>query len=206
MGHGLTVILLCAVLGAEPAPKVAARAYVLPDSSLGLRVQPLLLLSRPDVRADLGLDAKQAAHASTAIDELCARARALHGKPDAEARELRLEIDRAAERWLKDNLTRLQLRRLMEVDLQWEGPSALISRKIISEHLRLTAEQQKQLKIAIERRNQKRGAAGFEPEAENELAKKTLEVLSQPQREIWSVMLGPYFEPKPTTQTGVRAN
>src|SRR5579872_2207777 len=118
MGHGLTAVLLCAVLAAEPAPNPAGRAYLLPDSSLGLRVQPLLLLSRPDVRADLGFTAEQAARAAAAIDEQRARAQNLRGKPDAEARALRLEIDRAAEQWLKVNLTHLQLRRLMEVDLQ----------------------------------------------------------------------------------------
>src|SRR5262249_18534885 len=56
-----------------------------PDGRLGIRTAPLLLLSRQDVRADVGLDAAQGAEAERALEELYTQAVALKGKSGPEA-------------------------------------------------------------------------------------------------------------------------
>ncbi len=71
----LPALLLVATL--VPAPSPAGELTSLPDERLGIRTAPLLLLSRPDVRADLALDPSQTTAALKAISDLHAKAR--HG-------------------------------------------------------------------------------------------------------------------------------
>ena len=196
MCHGMTAVLLVLLVGAEPSPKAAEGIPYLPDSCLRLRMQPLLLLSRPDVRADVGLDEKLARMADVAINEQRERADASHSMPEADARERRRDIDQAAELWLKTNLTLAQLKRLSEVDLQWEGPSALITRPKVAEHLKLTRSQCDALRHAVMVRNSKRAPGTFDAAVEEGLTHETSRILSPLQCEIWMAMMGRRFVPQ----------
>ena len=74
------------MLALLPAFALAAEDEApLPDSRLGYRTAPLLLLSRPDVRADLAMNADQASSAQKAIRSIYLQAAALKGKPNDEA-------------------------------------------------------------------------------------------------------------------------
>ena len=73
MRHGSTPFAVCAavvLLSLIPARAPGADEPPLPDSRLGVRTAPLLLLSRPDVRADLGLNSEQTLSAQRTITAL----------------------------------------------------------------------------------------------------------------------------------------
>jgi hypothetical protein len=181
----LGIIATRSGLGGEEKPP-------LPDNRLGVRVAPLLLLSRPDVRADLRLDARQAVSAEQAITDLYVRASALRGKPNDRAHEeQRRAIDEAQKAWLEKELSREQRERLGQIDLQWEGPSALLSRPIVAEAIGLSDDQRAALSGAIELRRRERAQGKDRPEDERGLATKALNILTPDQRERWGAMLGP---------------
>src|SRR4051794_11395527 len=73
----------------------------LPDSRHGVRTAPLLLLTRPDVRADLRLDASQTGAAEEAIRGLYAKAQAIKGMKDEKAVAARRAIDLEQQKWLE---------------------------------------------------------------------------------------------------------
>ncbi len=162
----------------------------LPDSRLGIRTVPLLLLSRPDVRADLGLNPAQTAEARRAISELYAKAASLRGKAGAEAIAARRAIDEEQRRRLEALLSPEQQDRLVQIDLQWEGPSALISRKMVAESLNLDDWQRATLAQAVSDRNRRRAQAPNRGGDERQLAEQALAVLTEPQRARWRAMLG----------------
>ena len=162
----------------------------LPDSRLGIRTVPLLLLSRPDVRADLGLDPAQSAEARRAIAELHAKAAALRGKTGAEAIAARRAIDEEQRRRLEALLSPEQQDRLVQIDLQWEGPSALISRKMVAESLNLDDRQRATLAQAVSDRDRRRAQAPDRGGDERQLAEQALAILTEPQRARWRAMLG----------------
>jgi hypothetical protein len=162
----------------------------LPDSRLGIRTVPLLLLSRPDVRADLGLNPTQTAEARRAISELHAKAAALRGKTGAEAIAARRAIDEEQRRRLEALLSPEQQDRLVQIDLQWEGPSALISRKIVAESLNLDDRQRATLAQAVSDRDRRRAQAPDRGGDERQLAEQALAILTEPQRARWRAMLG----------------
>src|SRR5262249_11908068 len=120
----------------------------LPDSRFGTRTAPLLLLSRPDVRADLGLGPKQVEESDQAIGALYARAAALKGKTGPEVIKAREQIDAEEQHWLKKHLTEPQYARLHQIDLQWEGATALITRRAVASRLKLHASQVEALRHA----------------------------------------------------------
>src|SRR4051794_37060510 len=108
MRHGSTprlAVLVIVLLGLALLPAASGGEPPLPDSRLGVRTAPLLLLSRPDVRADLGLTSEQALSAERTITELYVQASTLKGKPDAEVLAARRAIDEAQRRWLENQLT-----------------------------------------------------------------------------------------------------
>ncbi len=162
----------------------------LPDSRLGIRTVPLLLLSRPDVRADLGLKPAQTAEARRAISELYAKAAALRGKTGDEAIAARRAIDEEQRRRLEAMLSTEQQDRLVQIDLQWEGPSALISRKMVAESLNLDDRQRATLAQAVSDRDHRRDQAPDRGGDERQLAEQALAVLTEPQRARWRAMLG----------------
>ena len=168
----------------------------LPDNRLGYRQAPLLLLSRPDVRADVGLDATQAADAERALTDLYVRALPLKGKTGPEADAARYAINQAEASWLKTRLSDAQRKRLVQIDLQWEGPSALISRPIVADHVGITPEQRKGLLNAIAQSNLQRDRTGDWRESEHQLALQALKLLSKEQQERWYAMLGRRFTPQ----------
>jgi len=198
MRHGPTLPLVAAcvsivLLVPVPASAAAGEGQPLPDSRLGLRTAPLLLLSRPDVREDLGLTSEQTLSVERTITALYVQATALKGQTDDSALAARRAIDEAQRRWLQTQLTPEQQARLAQIDLQWEGPSALLTRPVIAETLGLTAEQRQVLSAAIARRNHLRAQGQGRPQDERQLAEQTLATLSAEQRQRWRAMLGRPF-------------
>ena len=147
MAAGLAFALLAMATG-----RASGAEWVLPDDRLGIRTAPLLLLSRPDVQADLKLDRSQVLGAQNQINELTRRALALRGKTGTAVVADRRAIDEAQLEWLGKNLTGNQLERLWQIELQWEGASALLGRPMVAEYLRLTPEQQGSLAAIIAER------------------------------------------------------
>lgn len=184
----LAIVLLrlapATALGDEPP---------LPDSRLGVRTAPLLLLSRPDVRADLGLTSEQTLSAQRTITALYVQASNLKGKPDDEVLAARRAIDADQRRWLETQLTTEQQARLVQIDLQWEGPSALMTRPVVAETLGLSSAQRATLSAAIARRNHLRAQGQDRPQDERELAEQALAALAAEQRGRWRAMLGRPF-------------
>ena len=169
----------------------AARAddWILPDDRLGSRTAPLLLLSRPDVQADLKLEATQVAEAQKMILELTQRGLQLRGKTGQEAIAGRRAIDEAQLDWLGKNLTGNQLDRLQQLELQWEGPSAILSRETVAEYLKLTSTQRQSLpRIITERRTEKSAPTSVSDEVAYH--QKVRGVLSAEQQELWVNLLG----------------
>jgi hypothetical protein len=198
MRHGRIRVATAALLFVIIAPGAASRAdsTPLPDDRLGVHTAPLLLLSRPDVRADLRLDAEQAESAERAITDLYVRAEALKGKTGAAAIAGRKAIDEAQQLWFDQHLTAEQRNRLVQIDLQWEGPAALVNRPLVAEMLGLTPEQRATLKQAVAQRDAGRSSQTDSRALEQTLAKQALSVLTSTQKERWRVMLGNPFVPQ----------
>ena len=171
----------------------------LPNDRLGRSTAPLLLLSRPDVRRDLRLSEAQSRKAEQAIEALYTRAQGLKGKKGAAADAARKTIDQDQVLWIETNLNPEQQGRLIQLGLQWEGPSAIVTRPIVADTLALTPEQRTTLRQAVEARNVARARATFSQTVEDVLTEKTLETLSPVQVERWLAMLGqPLFSPRAT--------
>src|SRR5262249_46204621 len=151
MRHGRTPVrslirgLLLAAPLVVPPTLVPAQEVRLPDNRLGTRVAPLLLLSRSDVQIDLKMTPEQVGAARHVIIELHEKDRTLKDKPDAQVITGRRAIDEASHEWINGNLSAEQKARLSQLDLQWEGPAALVSRKAIADALKLTDAQFKTL-------------------------------------------------------------
>ena len=187
---GLTPASATAQEGARPPAPGAS--WQLPDEALGARIAPILLLSRPDVRAELAADPELAEAASLAIDDLHARAAALRGRSGAEAVAARREVDELASRWIDEHLTAEQRTRLEQLDLQWEGASAMLSRPTIAASLGLSDDQRRQLSGAL----RPAVAPGEDPlAAHRRRHRNAAALLSEDQRLRWLAMLGPPFEP-----------
>jgi N-methylhydantoinase A/oxoprolinase/acetone carboxylase beta subunit len=166
----------------------------LPDSRFGTRTAPLLLLGRPDVRADLGLGPKQVEESDHAIGTLYARAAALKGKTGPEVVKAREQIDAEEQHWLKKHLTEAQYARLHQIDLQWEGATALISRKAVATRLKLHASQIEALRHAVAKRNEERKSGAHDPALEANFERTAMAILNETQREEWKQLLGHPFK------------
>lgn len=188
-------IVLGAVLLLAPARWAgAAEAWILPDESRGHRVAPILLLSRPDVRADLRLKPEQAAEAGRVIDSMHAKAAQLRGRADAEAVELRRAVDDEQRAWLETRLTEDQVGRLAEIDLQWEGIAALASRPAVGEALSLSESQKQELHhLVAERARQVNSDPPANERARRRFTQQAEAVLDEGQRRRWGRMLGQPF-------------
>lgn len=189
MRHGST-FALWALLGGAASLGWADEAG-LPTSRLGQRAAPMLLLTRPDVRADLGLSPEQADAADRAIQDLYRRAEAVRGQADTpQAAAARKAIDVAGRDWITGHLSKEQAGRLLQIDLQWEGPAALVTRATVAEALGLTTEQGQSLRAALEETRRPGPAAA---EAQRRLGETALALLTADQRERWKAMLGRPF-------------
>ncbi len=184
----LGIVLLAA------SPRLIGGEYYLGDERLGTRTAPLLLLTRADVQADLKLSPEQAASALQTIAALHKQAEALRGQPDtSEVIDARRAIDQSQNEWLRTHLSVTQQTRLLQIDIQWEGPSALLTRAVLAESLGLNADQRQRLARAITARRRQRSQGETDPAAERQLAETTLATLTDDQRERWKTMLGPPF-------------
>jgi hypothetical protein len=210
MSHGqrlvpaarLAILSILIALDIAPGHSCLGGAFPsLPDSRLGYRQAPLLLLTRADIRTELGLSPEQVASAERALADLYPKVAALKGKGPEAVPERRV-IDEAQESWLATELSEAQRKRFIEIDLQWEGPSALKSRPVVADHLGLTPEQRAQLAGAIAERNRQRGAGGDVFECEKVLMGKVRALLTPEQLARWKAMLGHSFTPQlATTRT-----
>ncbi len=177
------------------APATADGEAMVQDDHLGQRVARLLLLGRPDVRDDLKLTPEQSTSAHRAIDDLYRRALASRNLKGDEALAARRAVDDAQERWIEGELTGEQRGRLDQIDLQWEGPPALISRPAIASALGLKSEQRAVLKEAVHRRLALRDQFGMRGSDDRALSHECLAVLDANQRALYLAMLGPPFIP-----------
>jgi hypothetical protein len=148
------------------------------------------LLSRPDVRADLKLDRAQILGAQNMINELTRRASALRGKTGPTVIAERRAIDEAQLDWLGKNLTGRQLQRLGQIELQWEGPAAMLSRPSVADHLRLTSVQRQQLARIVSEHAATRQRSQAPPVAGQGVQQQIRLVLSPAQHEMWELLLG----------------
>ncbi|QDV35985.1 hypothetical protein [Tautonia plasticadhaerens] len=188
------IALTCWAGAALPGPGDAPEGppWRLPDEALGARMAPILLLSRPDVQHELQMGDEQVASGRGAIVELFARAASLRGRSGADAVASRREVDDSARRWLGENLTAEQLGRLGQIELQWEGAAALLSRPTIAASLGLTDEQRSRLSESLSRPP----APGEGPvDAHRRRHRDAASILTEDQRLRWLAMLGPPFEP-----------
>jgi hypothetical protein len=187
-----------------PGYSVRAEGWTLPDSRLGVRTAPLLLLTRPDVQTDLRLDQAQILGAQNSITELTRRAQALRGKTGPGVIAERRAIDEAQLDWLGKFLTGNQLERLRQIELQWEGPAAMLSRPTVAEYLKLTPEQRQTLARIITQRHSLTGKGRSELAAEQSFQQQTRAVLTPTQNELWSNLLGDplRFASTPSTSPG----
>jgi hypothetical protein len=145
----LAVLLSLALAGVGLAAPAEDDAWALPDGLQGVRVAPIFLLSRTDVQADLGMTDEQVLSARRTIADLYARAASLRGKPDLEAIAERRVIDEAQRRWLENQLSDAQQARLLQLDLQWEGPTAILSRSWVTAQLELSPAQRRSLRTSM---------------------------------------------------------
>jgi hypothetical protein len=188
-----TLIVRTAALGLIAWGATApARAGDFTDSRRGFRVAPLLLLTRADVRVELRLTPEQSADAERIISDLHDKGLPIVGKHDAAAMAVREKIDHTSRTWLVERLSVSQRTRLVQLDLQWEGPSAVM-RPMVAASLELTAEQTTRLSRAIAARNKNRDEGAPIPADEAKLKATVLSTLSASQRETWQAMIGPEF-------------
>lgn len=167
----------------------------LPDDRLGTRIAPLLLLSRADVQRDLELTPAQIESARRAIAELQGRAAALRGKTGESVLAARRAIDEAQIRWLERELPPSRRARLDQIDLQWQGPSAIVARPAIAEEIGLRPEQREAISRAVAVRDRRRAQGQGIVASEENLAREVLQILDEDQRVRWRSLMGPPFRP-----------
>ncbi len=149
------------------------------------------MLTRADVRAELRLSPEQLADSERTIADLHEKALALKGRNDAEAVAARGEIDAASRAWIERSLTPVQRDRLIQLDLRWEGPSAIITRPIVAESLGLTDAQRTALAKAVAERNGRRNGGPAIEADEAKLDRFAREQLTEGQEKRLQAILGP---------------
>lgn len=195
---GMTVSLLTLL----PQARGQTTQWVLPDNRVGIRTAPLLLLSRPDIQADLQLERSQILGARNAIEDLTRRGMALRGKTGTGVIAERRKIDEAELEWLGKNLTGKQLIRLRQIEFQWEGAGAILSHPRVADYLKLTPEQRQSLAGIISQRHAIRTRGGAAASDEPAFNQKVQTVLSEAQRELWANLLGAPVRFAATSPTG----
>jgi hypothetical protein len=192
MRHGWTVFRTLIILGLSVSGVARCACGGEPtDDRLGMRTVPILLVCRPDVQKDLGINPKQAELCKTAARVFYERAFKLRGRNDAGARAARRQIDLDTTNWLGSFLTPQQLDRLEQIDLQWEGASAMYSRPMLDESLQLTPAQQQQVKQSIAQGNAQRAQAGWSYEDHVNQTRIAISFLDARQKELWIHAIGP---------------
>jgi len=124
------------------------------------------------------------------IDDLTKRAASLRGKSGAAVLAERRAIDEAQVDWLSKSLTGNQLIRLRQIELQWEGASAMLSRPTVAEYLKLSSDQRQALVQMISERNAQHSRRSASPTDLSVMNQKAQAILSISQRELWDNLLG----------------
>src|SRR5262249_17834855 len=125
-----------------------------------------------------------------------ARASTIKGKTGPEAVAARGEIDRAMQQWIDRQLSAEQRTRLLQIDLQWEGSSALISRPALAESLALTPDQRAAPAPPGAERNRLREQGKHTLADEDRLDRRALNILTPDQQKRFFAILGPRFVPQ----------
>ncbi len=192
MRHGLTLRGIALLALASVLLSHAARAEDFLDDRFGIRAAPILLLMRLDVQNELGFDSDQKSEALHAGEALYRQALGLKGKAGPAIVAARRAIDEEQTQWLTTHLSSSQLDRLTQVDLQWEGVTAMLSRPMIQESLRLEPAQKTALiRLAETRRHALQQNQFWSIADQTALLKKAHGVLNDKQRAVWSRLIGP---------------
>jgi hypothetical protein len=196
MRQGLTIVpaglvLAVALLGAGDHPEAPpASGVAVLNERFGMRIAPIYLLLRPDVQLDLQLNRRQVDGAERLIARLRERGRGLKHKANQAAMAERRAIDETMAGWLRHELSEAQLERLTQINLQWEGASAL-SRSVVAEYLVLGEVQRLKIDRILAERDRRRAAGGLAPGEFDRFSREALAILTPPQREQWDSLLGP---------------
>ena len=183
---GLVLVLALVAAGPENPPSEAG----MPDGHFGCRAAPILLLTRPDVQAELQLEPRQISGARNVIARLRQRGAGLKGKAGPEAVAERGRIDDEMIRWLTSTLKAEQLERLQEVIFQWEGAEAM-TRPHVATHLNLSIQQLNSIDPIVKQLEAERRTRGSLTPAEiGSYSNKAFAVLTPSQKESWGVLLG----------------
>ncbi len=197
MRHGSTIvpaglILAAALLGAGGGQQAPPADWVaLTDARFGMPIAPIYLLMRPDVQHDLRLDSRQVAGAQDLVGRLVDRLlnlkqKAGHAAIKAEQRE----IDEQMAAWLRHGLSEAQFERLSQINLQWEGASAL-RREAIAGFLGLGEVQRLKVHHLLRERDQRWIKGTLKPGEFDRFSREALGLLTPPQKEQWDSLLGP---------------
>lgn len=181
----------------DPAAVRTAAMWQLPDDRIGVRTAPILLLSREDVADDLKLSDDQRKKTWEMIAELGRQAAGLKGRSDKDALVLRRKIDQAQLEWIARELSPQQAERLNQIDLQWEGPSALISRPQITQTVHLSEDQKTKIREILVVAGPK-GLAVDLAHRETVL-RQVFRELDETQQQTWRALVGPDFFLVPKT-------
>jgi hypothetical protein len=138
----------------------------------------------------------QVEDALQAVSTIHAKAAELRGMTGVKALAGRRAIDEEQRKWIDSRLSEVQRKRIIQIDLQWEGPAALVTRPAVADALSLSDEQRTKLKQAVAESSRKRALGEAIGGIEAALARQTLETLARPQRESWKAMLGRPFQPR----------
>jgi hypothetical protein len=191
MRHAWTVVPALLVFAggllASSAPAFGAEPL---DERLGIRTAPIFLLSRSDVQADLRMSPTQTAECQRDGAALYRKALGLKGKTGPAMAAARREIDEEMGQWLVDHLTPPQLDRLDQLDMQWEGPSAMLSRLFLTESLNLTADQRQKLSRCLAESHAQRARQLWTYDDHHRLNRQALGILTERQRHLWVRILG----------------
>ncbi len=191
MRFGRTVLGLLFLFAAASHLPPCARAGEPTDDRLGERTVPIFLLVRPDVQADLKLSSVQIAECHRAARTFQLRASQIAGRKDPAAVAARREVDEQLSQWLAQHLSQPQLSRFEQIDLQWEGAAAMLSRPFLDESLNLTPEQKKQVRDCIAEGKLERSRRAWTYNDHINLTRKAIAVLNPTQKDLWVRLLGP---------------
>jgi hypothetical protein len=192
MCHGRTIFPTLIVLAAGLSGfTLSADGSEPTDNRLGERTVPIFLLIRADIQADLKLSPEQVTECRRAALAFQRKAARLIGRKDAAVVPARREIDEELNQWLTQHLSPQQFARFEQIDLQWEGAAAMISRPFLDDSLKLTPEQKKTLSECLAQRKLQRARGTWTYDDHTNLTRKAIAVLTDTQREVWVRLLGP---------------
>lgn len=191
MRHGSTVFptLIILGLGLGGLARSALGGEPL-DDRLGRRTVPIFLLTRSEIQADLKLTSEQVTECHRAARTFQRLASRLIGRKDSAVVAVRREIDDAMIQWLSEHLSPQQLGRLDQIDLQWEGATAMLSRPFLYEGLNLTDEQIKKVRQCVAESNAQRARGVWTYDDHINQIGKAVAILDDRQQKLWIDVLG----------------